>query len=247
MATNFGAFKDKITQLPKEVVSSYPGTIENSIIGHSQFSIFGYKSAGLFQSQEDIDNSPTQVGARPGGLKFLDLDGNGSIGPEDRDFLGTTLPELEYGIRINLDYKNFDLSLFGSGVTGRIGQDPYIFWNNFVQGRENAGLGVLNAWTPENTNTTIPSLSLAFNDQRISDYLYRKNSYFKLRNLQFGYSIPEEIINKWAGMSQFRIYFQGENLFWITPNDYIGSDPERTNVDNIPVPTIYSIGLNINF
>ncbi|MEN3324751.1 TonB-dependent receptor [Mariniflexile soesokkakense] len=247
VSTNFGSFKDEITDLPDEVVSSYPGTTENSIIGHSQFSIFGYKTAGLFQSQADIDSSPTQVGARPGGLKFQDLDGNGSIGGEDRDFLGTTLPDLEYGVRIDLNYKNFDLSVFGSGVTGRIGQDPYIFWNNFVQGRENAGLGVLDAWTPTNTGASIPSLSLAFNDQRISDYLFRKNSYFKLRNLQFGYSLPEEMISKWAGMTGLRIYFQGENLFWVTPSDYIGSDPERTTVENIPVPTILSVGLNINF
>ncbi|WP_100614122.1 SusC/RagA family TonB-linked outer membrane protein [Confluentibacter citreus] len=247
VSTNFGAFKDEITQLPEEVVSSYPGTVDNSIIGHSQFSIFGYRTAGLFQSQADIDASPTQIAARPGGLKFQDLDGNGSIGPEDRDFLGTTLPDLEYGIRIDLNYKNFDLSVFGSGVAGRIGQDPYIFWNNFVQGRENAGLGVLDAWTPNNTGSSIPSLSLAFNDLRTSDYLFRKNSYFKIRNLQLGYSFPEEMISKWAGMTGLRLYFQGENLFWFTPKDYIGADPERTNVDNIPVPTTLSLGLNINF
>ena len=68
-----------------------------------------------------------------------------------------------------------------------------------------------------------------------------------MRNLQFGYSLPEEMISKWAGMTGLRIYFQGENLFWFTPNDYIGADPERTNVDNIPVPTTLSLGLNINF
>ncbi|OAD46624.1 SusC/RagA family TonB-linked outer membrane protein [Polaribacter atrinae] len=247
VSTNFGAFKDKITALPEEVVSSYPGTIDNSIIGHSQFSIFGYKTDGLFQSQADIDASPTQVGARPGGLKFQDLDGNGSIGAEDRDFIGTTLPDLEYGIRVNLEYKNFDFSVFGSGVTGRIGLDPYIYWNNFVQGRENAGLGVLNAWTPTNTGSNIPAASLVNNDTRTSDYLYRNNSYFKIRNLSFGYSLPEEIVNKFAGMSSLRFYVQGENLFWFTPKDYIGSDPERTNVDNIPVPTTLSLGLNINF
>lgn len=248
VATNFGAFKDEITELPAEVVSAFPGTVENSIIGHSQFSIFGYKSDGLFQSQADVDSSPTQIPAgRPGGIKFKDLDGNGSVGAEDRDFLGTTLPDLEYGIRIDMAYKNFDLSLFGSGVAGRIGQDPYIFWNNFIQGRENAGLGVLNAWTPNNTNTDVPSLSLANTDTRISDYLFRNNSYFKLRNLQFGYSLPEEITNKLAGMTSCRIYFQGENLFWITPSDYIGADPERTDVNRIPVPTTLSLGLNINF
>jgi TonB-linked SusC/RagA family outer membrane protein len=248
VATNFGAFKDEITELPAEVVSAFPGTVENSIIGHSQFSIFGYKSDGLFQSQAEVDSSPTQIPAgRPGGIKFKDLDGNGSVGVEDRDFLGTTLPDLEYGIRIDVAYKNFDLSLFGSGVTGRIGQDPYIFWNNFASGRENGGLGVLDAWTPNNTGSSIPSLSLANNDTRISDYLFRNNSYFKLRNLQFGYSLPEELVNKLAGMTSCRIYFQGENLFWFTPNDYIGADPERTDVNRIPVPTQLSLGLNINF
>lgn len=247
VSTNFGAFKDKITFLPEEVRAGFPGTAENSILGQSQFSIFGYKTDGLFQSQADIDSSPAQVGSRPGGLKFQDLNGDNVIDSDDRDFIGNTLPDLEYGIRIDLGYKNFDFSIFGSGVTGRIGQDPYIFWNNFTQGRENAGLGVLNAWTPTNNNTEIPSLSLAFNDQRVSDYLYRKNSYFKVRNLQLGYSLPEDLIGKLGGMTGLRIYFQGENLFWFTPKDYIGSDPERTNVDNIPVPTVLSLGLNVNF
>ncbi|MEN8667448.1 MAG: TonB-dependent receptor, partial [Flavobacteriaceae bacterium] len=247
VSTNFGAFKDKITFLPEEVRAAFPGTAQNSIVGQSQFSIFGYKTDGLFQSQADVDSSADQVGARPGGLKFQDLNGDGTIDGDDRDFIGNTLPDLEYGIRIDLGYKNFDFSIFGSGVAGRIGQDPYIFWNNFASGRENGGLGVLNAWSPTNTTSDIPALSLALNDLRTSDYLFRNNSYFKIRNLQIGYSLPADLINKWVGMSSLRVYFQGENLFWFTPNDYIGADPERTNVDNIPVPTVLSLGLNVNF
>ena len=247
VSTNFGAFKDKITFLPEEVRAAFPGTAENSIVGQSQFSIFGYKTDGLFESQADVDSSADQVGARPGGLKFQDLNGDGTIDGDDRDFIGNTLPDLEYGIRIDLGYKNFDFSVFGSGVTGRIGQDPYIFWNNFASGRENGGLGVLNAWTPTNTNTDIPSLSLALNDLRTSDYLFRNNSYFKIRNMQIGYSLPQDMISKWGGMSKLRLYFQGENLFWFTPKNYIGSDPERTDVNRIPVPTVLSLGVNVNF
>lgn len=247
ISTNFGAFKDKITFLPEEVRAAFPGTAQNSIIGQSQFSIFGYKTDGLFQSQADVDSSADQVGARPGGLKFQDLNGDGTIDADDRDFIGNTLPDLEYGIRIDLGYKNFDFSVFGSGVTGRIGQDPYIFWNNFASGRENGGLGLLNAWTPSNTGTDIPSLSLALNDQRTSDYLFRNNSYFKIRNLQIGYSLPQDIINKIGGMSTLRLYLQAENLLWFTPNDYIGADPERTDVNRIPVPTVLSLGVNVNF
>ncbi|WP_296623565.1 TonB-dependent receptor [Marivirga sp.] len=251
VSTNFGAFQDKITFLPADVLAGFPGTADNSILGHSQFSIFGYKTEGLFQSQAEVDAHPNggvqTSNARPGGIKFVDLNNDGKIDGDDRDFIGNTLPDLEYGIRIDLNYKNFDFSMFGSGVAGRIGTDPYIFWNNFTQGRENAAPGVLNAWTPSNTGSDIPSLSLVNNIGGDNDYVYRKNSYFKLRTMQLGYSFPEDLISKWAGMTGLRVYCQGENLFWFTPKDYIGSDPERIDVNRIPVPTTLSVGVNINF
>jgi TonB-linked SusC/RagA family outer membrane protein len=247
VTTNFGATKNKITELPEEVRAAYPGTAANSIVGHSQFEVFGYKTDGLFQSQAEIDSHATQVAARLGGIKYIDLDGNGVINSDDRTFIGSTLPKLEYGINISLAYKDFDFSVFGSGVTGRIGQDPYIFWNNFVQGRENAGPGTLNAWTPTNTNTDVPSLSLANNDNQVSDYFFRNNSYFKVRNMQLGYTLSEKLVKKTGFITNCRVYAQGENLFWFTPKGYIGQDPERTDVNRIPVPTTFSLGLNINF
>ncbi|WP_339918785.1 TonB-dependent receptor [uncultured Flavobacterium sp.] len=247
VTTNFGATKNKITDLPEEVRAAYPGTAANSIIGHSQFEIFGYKTDGLFQSQEDIDSHATQIASRLGGIKYIDINSDGVINSDDRTFIGSTLPKLEYGINISLAYKNIDFSVFGSGVAGRIGQDPYIYWNNFVQGRENAGPGTLNAWTPTNTNTDVPSLSLANNDNKVSDYLFRNNSYFKVRNMQIGYSFSDKLVEKSGFITSCRVYAQGENLFWFTPKGYIGQDPERTDVNRIPVPTTLSLGLNINF
>lgn len=247
VTTNFGATKNKITQLPEEVRSAYPGTAANSIVGHSQFEIFGYKTDGLFQSQDDIDSHATQVAARLGGIKYVDINNDGVINSNDRTFIGSTQPKLEYGINISLSYKNIDMSIFGSGVTGRKGVDPYIYWNNFVQGRENAGPGTLNAWTPTNTNTDVPSLSLAHNDTQMSEYFLRNNSYFKMRNIQLGYTLPEAFVNKTGFLTHCRIYAQGENLFWFTPKGYIGSDPERTDVNRIPVPTTFSLGVNLNF
>jgi TonB-linked SusC/RagA family outer membrane protein len=247
ISTNISHFADKITKLNKGGETDFGGTVDNSIIGRSLFSVFGYRTDGLFQSQEDVINSPTQDLARPGSIKYVDINGDGVIDVDDRDWIGTTLPELEFGVTINLAYKDIDLSLFGSGVTNRIGQDPYVFWNNFASGRENGGVGLLNAWTPQNTNTNIPSATLAFNDSRTSDYTFRKNSYFKLRNLQIGYSLPKDIINRIGGMTSARFYLQGENLFWITHKDYVGPDPERTDVNRIPVPTTFSIGFNLNF
>ena len=247
VVVNLTGFSNKITKLNKGGETDFGGTVENSILGRSLFSIFGYRSDGLFQSQEDVNNSPTQSLARPGSIKYVDINGDGVIDVDDRDWLGTTLPKFEYGVTVNLAYKNFDLTLFGSGVTSRIGQDPYIFWNNFVSGRENGGVGLLNAWTPENKNTNIPSATLAFNDTRPSDYTFRKNSYFKLRNLQIGYSLPKDIITRLGGMTSARFYLQGENLLWIAHKDYIGPDPERTDVNRIPVPTVLSLGFNLNF
>ncbi|MFV7236972.1 SusC/RagA family TonB-linked outer membrane protein [Flavobacterium sp. ZB4R12] len=252
VSTNFGATKNKITDLPEEVRAAYPGTAINSIIGHSQFEIFGFKTEGLFQSQADIDSHATQIAPRLGGIKYVDISGpdgkpDGIINSDDRTFIGTTLPKLEYGINISLAYKNFDFSVFGSGVAGRIGVDPYVFWNNFVQGRENAGPGTLNAWSITNTSSTVPSLSLVNNDTQTSDYLFRNNSYFKIRSMQIGYSLPDSLVDKLGFITKCRIYAQGENLFWFTPKDYIGSDPERTDVNRIPVPTTLSLGVNLNF
>lgn len=248
VTTNFGATKNKITQLPEEVRSAYPGTAANSIVGHSQFEIFGYKTEGLFQSQADIDSHATQVASRLGGIKYVDINNDGVINSNDRTFIGSTQPKLEYGINISLAYKNIDMSIFGSGVTGRKGVDPYIYWNNFVQGRENVGPGTLNAWTPTNTNTSIPSLTTNNTDYaNMSDYLLRNNSYFKVRNIQIGYTLPESITDKTGFITHCRIYAQGENLFWFTPKGYIGSDPERTDINRIPVPTTLSLGVNFNF
>jgi TonB-linked SusC/RagA family outer membrane protein len=251
VATNFGATKNKVTDLPKEVRTAYAGTAQNSIIGHSQFEVFGYKTDGLFQSQEDIDSyatyTNTQNPARLGGIKYVDINADGVINSDDRTWIGSTLPKLEYGVNISLAYKNIDFSVFGSGVSGRIGLDPYIFWNNFVQGRDNAGPGTLNAWTPTNTSSAIPSLSLVHNDSQTSDYLFRNNSYFKFRNIQVGYTLPDSMVSKSGFITKCRIYAQGENLFWITPKGYIGSDPERTDVNRIPVPKTFTLAVNFNF
>ncbi|UWX54918.1 hypothetical protein NYZ99_19620 [Maribacter litopenaei] len=79
--------------------------------------------------------------------------------------------------------------------------------------------------SPQNTDSSIPSLSLVNNFTDTSDYIFRNNSYFKIRNMQVGYSLPTDVIGKMAGMTGLRVYLQGENLFWFTPKGYIGADP----------------------
>ncbi|WP_153800466.1 SusC/RagA family TonB-linked outer membrane protein [Foetidibacter luteolus] len=245
---NLARFRDKITELPEEVRTAYPGNAEKNILGHSELSIFGYRTAGIFQSQAEVDAHANQVGKGVGRIRYVDLNNDGEINSFDQDWLGTILPAYEYGLRVDLSYKNFDFSIFGSGVTGRYGLDPYILFNNFIRVRENVGPGVFDAWTPQNTSSTIPMLTQvdANTEGKTSDYFFINTSYFKLRNMQLGYNAPASAISR-LHMSQLRLFFMGENLFWIKSKKYQGKDPEVSNLDFVPVPTSFTFGVNITF
>lgn len=241
---NFTHFRDKITELPEDVRPAYPGNIDNTIIGHSQFDIFGYKTDGLFQSQEEVDKAPAQIGAGPGRIRYVDINNDGKIDALDQTWIGTTLPALEYGIRIDMNYKKFDLSIFGSGVEGRAGFDVYTVFNNLMRSRENVGPGVFNGWTPQNTSTNIPALTLKDNNNegRTSDYFIVSTSYFKLRNIQLGYSLSTKSV-----FSRLRFYAMAENLFWFKSKSYQSPDPERIDLDPVPIPKTFTFGINASF
>jgi TonB-linked SusC/RagA family outer membrane protein len=241
---NFAHFRDKITELPENVRPAYAGNLVNTIIGHSQFDIFGYQTDGLFQSQSDVDKAATQVGAAPGRIRYVDINADGVINDLDRTWIGTTLPKLEYGLRIDLSYKKFDASIFGSGVGGRQGFDVYTRYNNLMQARENVGPGVLNSWSPTNTNTNIPAATLQDNnnESRTSDYFIVNTSYFKMRNIQLGYSlVPRSVFSK------IRFFGMAENLFWFKSKDYLSPDPERIDLGPVPIPKTFTFGINASF
>lgn len=241
---NFAHFRDKITDLPENVRPAYAGNLVNTIIGHSQFDIFGYKTAGLFQSAAEVASSPTQIGAGPGRIRYVDINGDNQINDLDRTWIGTTLPKLEYGMRVELNYKNFDLAIFGSGVAGRTGFDVYTVFNSLMRSRENVGPGVFNGWTPTNTNTNVPALTLKDNNQegRTSDYFFVSTSYFKMRNMQLGYNMKSNKI-----FTQLRLFVMAENLFWFKSKSYQSPDPERIDLDPVPIPKTLTFGINASF
>ena len=241
-------FRDKITELPEEVRAAYAGNVLNTILGHSQFDLFGYKTNGLFQNQQEVDAAPTQVGAGPGRIRYVDTNGDGRIDDLDRVFFGTTLPAFEYNLKVEVFYKNFDLSVFGSGIAGRKGFDSYTFYNNFVRGRENVGPGVFDAWSTTNTGSKIPALSLSDsnNETRTSDYFNVNTSYFKLRNVQLGYAINSAFVEK-IKLQRVRVYLMAENLFLVKSKSFLGPDPERTDINAIPIPRTLTVGLNVSF
>lgn len=245
---NFAHFRDKITELPENVRPAYAGNLVNTIIGHSQFDIFGYKTDGLFQSAAEAAKAPKQPGIASGTgggrIRYVDINGDGKIDDLDRTWLGTTLPKLEYGLRIDLSYKQFDLSIFGSGVAGKTGFDVYSMFNQLMRGRENVGPGVLNGWTPTNTNTKVPALTLKDNngETRTSDYFIVNASYFKMRNIQLGYNIQPKAV-----FSRLRLFAMAENLFWFKSSSYISPDPERIDLDPVPIPKTFTFGINASF
>ena len=162
----------------------------------------------------------------------------------DRTWIGTTLPALEYGLRVDMNYKKFDLSLFGSGVAGREGFDVYTLFNNLMKSRENVGPGVFNGWTPQNTNTNVPALTLKDNNQegRTSDYFIVNTSYFKMRNIQLGYNVEPKAV-----FSRLRIFGMAENVFRFKNKSYLSPDPERIDLDPVPIPQTFTIGINASF
>jgi TonB-linked SusC/RagA family outer membrane protein len=265
ITANASHWHDKVTSIPDDVRAAYPGDANHSIVGHSRFSIFGYEAVGIFQSKKEAEDAPTQPGVLDGTLQGagrlhykdiggVDANGNftgpdGKIDANDQTWLGTTLPKLEYGLRIDLSYKNFDFTLFGSGVAGKTSFDPNKFFNDFVDARNNFGPGTLNAWTPQNTGSSIPALTLLNHngEDRTSNFYFVNASYFKLRNVMLGYNLPRQIVSR-IKMEGLRIFLSGQNLFAIKSKDFTSKDPERAGTFNIwPVPTSYTVGINANF
>jgi TonB-dependent starch-binding outer membrane protein SusC len=151
---------------------------------------------------------------------------------------------LEYGVRVDVSYKQFDLSLFGSGVSGKKGFDVYTLFNTLMRSRENVGPGVLNGWTPANTGTSVPAVTLKDNNNegRTSDYFMVSTSYFKLRNIQLGYNLVTKSV-----FSKLRFYAMAENLFRIKSKKYLSPDPERIDLDPVPIPRTFTFGINAAF
>lgn len=205
---------------------------------------------GIFQSDEDIQSSPRHPNnPKPGDIKFKDLNGDKVIDSKDRQMVEGVYPKMLYSFNLNFGYKNFDLSMFFQGISGRkiwtnfFGEDP------FSQG-SSPNKKFLNAWTPENTNTNVPALyawGYAPMCNTRSTYNLKDASYLRLKNIQLGYNIPKKILNK-AGIDFLRIYFSGENLFTLT--SYPDYDPERSGDGwhvQYPQAKTYSLGLNLKF
>ena len=250
---NLFSFRDKITYLPASVVSAYPGDVQQTILGHAPTEMFGYVVQGIFQNQQQVTSHAVQPGAAPGRLMYENLSGTGTVNALDQTWLGNQLPKFNFGLQANLGYKAFTFSFFLQGIQGNkvnsnkestdfVGLNPGV----------NVGQRALQAWTPQNTGSRIPALSLVDNndEERFSSYYVVNGSYLKLRNVQIGYTLPKRTLQNLKVIDQVKVFLMGENLLTIKKSHgsdaFTGADPENPG-SNYPIPRKLTAGVNISF
>ena len=215
--------------------------------GHAIDQPFSLEAIGFFKDQTDIDNSARQIFStvRPGDIKYKDQNLDKVIDQNDFIAIGNTgMPNLSLGFETGFKYKGFDLNAFVQCVTNRT---TYLDGNYYqaFQNHGNISTVALGRWTPQTASTaTYPRLSSVdnLNNQQWSSFWQRDGSFIKLRSLELGYSLSDEIIKR-LHMGNARVYLNGTNLFSIDKMDF--TDPESSS--GYPAMRTYSIGTRIQF
>ena len=278
VAYNFSVIKNKMTELngvdyiglsSSELHGrNFDQETSRSAVGQPIGSFFVYEADGLFQSDAEIQNYKNDRGellqpnAKPGDIRFKDLNGDGVINSDDRDFKGNPLPDCSMGLTLGFNYKNFDVSAFFQGVFGNEVYNLTNYLGEFYnQAQYNKNSTILDAWRPDNTDTDIPRVTLddPNNNIRPSTYYIHNASFVRLKNLKVGYTLPDKVASK-LKLKRTYIYLQGQNLFTIT--GYEGIDPEvglqsysseNRNLDMgvdrgvYPLPRTFTLGVNVSF
>lgn len=224
--------------------------------GHAIGYFWGYKTAGIFQNQADIDawkkagNGILQKDVQPGDVKFVDVKKDGIIDVNDKVDLGNGLPDFTFGFNFGVDYKGFDFSLNANGVMG----------NKIVQSyggpagkQSNYTTAILKRWTGEGTSNRIPRVTDVNINWQFSDLYLQDGDYLRINNITLGYDFAK-LIN-WKYISQFRLYASVQNAFTFTKYD--GMDPEigygtddwvsGVDLGYYPRPRTFLFGVNLKF
>lgn len=238
LSLNFAHNKNKVTAINNiaQVISGAAyinmGSITRMAVGQPIGFFWGQRTAGIFQSQEEVDaytwTNPTnntvnkiQPNAKAGDLKFIDTNNDGRINDQDRVNIGDPNPKYITGATLNLDFKNFDFTIFAVGMFGQ-----KVFNGNyrFDKAVSNLPTKWLDRWTPENTNTDIPRFAAgSANFSTVSDFYLEDGSFIRIKNIQLGYTIPGAWMPK-AKVNALRLFVAVDNAATFTK--YTGFDPE---------------------
>lgn len=256
---NLGTTKTKLINIGREVVESegpewdVPHVIElHRGGGLSEYWLI--RTNGIFKTQEEIDNYKNSQGvviqpdAQPGDIRFVDANDDGEINSEgDRQYVGTGVPKVNIGLNFSANYKNFDLYIGATGAFGQVIYNAIAYLVEQPYGFGNFSTKLLDAFDPvTNPDSDFPRLNprdvdINWNSRPTSDRYIENGSYVKIRNVELGYQIPTNIIQR-VRLSSVRIFGRVQNLASITK--YSGADPE---VGSSPMPNddpIYTAGLD---
>ncbi|MCI4668544.1 MAG: TonB-dependent receptor [Bacteroidia bacterium] len=194
-----------------------------AVVGRPVVSFYGWVTDGLFQNEGEVESHVEQNGAGPGRIRYSNINNDSLINDLDRDYFGNPYPDVTAGLNLVAAYKGISLA---ANVYGAFGHQVYNFNRQYtdftILSNFNRGQRVLDAWTPENSGSTIPALTLANanNELRVSDYFVEDADYVRLRSVRVSYALPKSITNKF----KITIYGEVQNVFTIT--NYTGIDPE---------------------
>lgn len=257
---NFSIIKNKVLTLGMGNVTQANGMVGNGsnlFIGYPMQMYYGYKTDGVFLTDEEVgewhDQSAIAKGSKAGDIRYVDLDGDGKVTPKDMTYLGSSIPKYNFGLSFGGDYKGFDFSVLLQGVAGVKGRLNE--WAGFAFFQE----GNIQKWqmeecwnmNPTNRYPKYPRLEImsnaGSNNTLLSDFWILNASFVKVRNIQFGYKLPKNIISK-AGISSMRAYISLDNPFSFDSYRK-GWDPENTNNRGsyYPVMSSYTFGLTLAF
>jgi TonB-linked SusC/RagA family outer membrane protein len=213
---------------------------------------YGLKTDGIFQSQAEIDAHPSQAllgaTARPGDIRFVDVNGDGAISQDDRTYIGDPIPDVTMGFNLSFNYKNFDFSAYSFANLGSE------IVRNFERDQVNVNMlsRRLDRWTGPGTSSTEPRVSAGATANKLfSDYFVEDGSFLRIQTISFGYSLPTEAL-KSVGLTSVKIYAKVDNAFTFT--EYSGYDPTASTGAPIgggidlgfyPLPRTYTLGLNV--
>jgi hypothetical protein len=216
--------------------------------------IYGYTALGFFQTQQEASTSATTAGyiAKPGDIKYKDLNSDGIIDQNDISAIGNLKPLIFYGLNFGFNYKGFNIGVILQGV----GNMQTIYsQGDITQGFMGKGgfggapygqayTAILNRWTPETAATaTVPRLSISANPNNgawSTFYLHSAN-YIRLKNAEVGYTLPY-IVTSRLGISSLRFFVNGENL--VTIAGYKGIDPEVNGLA-YPILRVFNAGVSV--
>jgi len=216
---------------------------------------YGLKTDGLFQNQSELTS--VQPNAKPGDVRFVDLNADGKIDQNDKTKIGDPNPDFTYGLSMEVSYKAFDFSVYSYGVSGnqnvfgvRVNERPY----------SNYTTTILNRWTTEGSSNSIPRVTYGTdangNYSKFSDLYVQDASFFRIKSATLGCDLTK-LTTKLNFFTKLRLYVAANNLFTFTK--YQGMDPEigfgnanqswarGIDVGYYPQPRTYMMGLNVNF